>query len=201
MSYNNYSYFFSLFRSIIKLVKNSSVSKSILMKGSSNINNSGFDIERSIVKGQTSEEWNKVSFMQGHGTTSSQINYEFMDRNLNSGKYKYRLKQIDFNGNFKYYDLANEIVIGSPEKFELSQNYPNPFNPITHLGFGISNLGFVSLKVYDVLGNEIKTLVNEIKPAGYYEVEFNGSNLPSGIYYYRIKAGSFSQVRKMMLVK
>ena len=178
-------------------------SNSIILKWSTSTeeNNSGFDIERSIVKGQTSEEWNKVSFMQGHGTTSSQINYEFMDRNLNSGKYKYRLKQIDFNGNFKYYDLANEIVIGSPEKFELSQNYPNPFNPITHLGFGISNLGFVSLKVYDVLGNEIKTLVNEIKPAGYYEVEFNGSNLPSGIYYYRIKAGSFSQVRKMMLVK
>jgi hypothetical protein len=168
---------------------------------SSEENNSGFDIERSTVKGQTPGEWIKISFIQGHGTTSSQINYEFIDRNLNSGKYKYRLKQIDFNGNFKYYVLANEVVIGSPEKYELSQNYPNPFNPVTHLGFGISNSGFVSLKVYDVLGNEIKTLVNEIKPAGYYEVEFNGSNLPSGIYYYKIETESFSQVKKMMIVK
>ncbi len=168
---------------------------------SSEENNSGFDIERSNVKGQTSDEWIKISFIQGHGTTASPNNYEFIDRNLNSGKYKYRLKQIDFNGNFKYYDLANEVVIGSPEKFELSQNYPNPFNPVTNLGFGISNSGFVSLKVYDVLGNEVKTLVNEIKPAGYFEVEFNGSNLPSGIYYYKLEAGSFSQVKKMMIVK
>ena len=92
-------------------------------------------------------------------------------------------------------------MIGTPEKFELSQNYPNPFNPVTNLGFGISNLGFVSLKVYDVLGNEVITLVNEIKTAGYYEVDFDGSNLPSGIYYYKLEADSFSQVRKMMLVK
>jgi hypothetical protein len=168
---------------------------------SSEENNFGFDIERSNVKGQTSDEWNKISFIQGHGTTISPNNYEFTDRDLNSGKYKFRLKQIDFNGNYKYYDLANEVVIGSPEKFELSQNYPNPFNPVTHLGFGISNSGHVSFKVYDVLGNEVKTLVNEIKPAGYYEVEFDGSNLPSGIYYYKIESGSFSQVKKMMLVK
>jgi len=164
-------------------------------------NNSGFDIERSNVKGQTADGWNKISFIQGYGTTSSPNYYECTDRNLNSGKYKYRLKQIDFNGNFKYYDLANEVVIGSPEKLVLSQNYPNPFNPVTHLGFGISNLGFVSLKLYDVLGNEITTLVNEIKPSGYYEIEFNGSGLPSGIYYYKLEAGSFSQVKKMMIVK
>jgi len=168
---------------------------------SSEENNSGFDIERSKVIDQTSDGWNKISFIQGHGTTATQNNYEFTDRNLNSGKYKYRLKQIDFNGNFKYFDLANEVVIGSPEKFELSQNYPNPFNPVTHLGFGISNLGFVSLKVYDVIGKEITTLINEIKPAGYYEIEFNGSGLPSGIYYYKLEAGSFSQVKKMMIVK
>ena len=92
-------------------------------------------------------------------------------------------------------------MIGSPEKFELSQNYPNPFNPVTHLGFGISNLGFVSLKVFDISGKEVRTLVNETKTPGYYEVEFDGSNLPSGIYYYKLEAGSFSQVRKMMIVK
>ena len=79
--------------------------------------------------------------------------------------------------------------------------YPNPFNPVTYLGFGISNLGFVSLKVYDKLGNEIKTLVNEIKPAGYYEVEFNGSDLPSAIYFYTLEEGSFIETRRMLLIK
>ena len=79
--------------------------------------------------------------------------------------------------------------------------YPNPFSPVTHLGFGISNLGFVSLKVYDILGNEIKTLVNEIKPAGYYEVEFNGGNLSSGIYFYNLEAGSFIETKRMILIK
>ena len=87
------------------------------------------------------------------------------------------------------------------DEFNLKQNYPNPFNPVTNLEFGISKLEFVSLKVYDVLGNEIKTLVNEMKTPGVYNVEFDGSNLPSGIYYYKIAAGNFSEVRKMMLLK
>ena len=93
--------------------------------------------------------------------------------------------------------VSNEIVSG----YSLSQNYPNPFNPVTHLEFGISDLGFVSLKVYDVMGKEIKTLVNEIKSAGNYSMEFDGSDLPSGIYYYKIESGNFSQVRKMILLK
>lgn len=168
---------------------------------SSEENNSGFNIERSNVRGQTSDEWIKIGYTQGHGSTTSPNIYQFNDRNLNTGKYKYRLKQIDFNGNFKYYDLANEVVIESPEKYELSQNYPNPFNPVTKLGFGISNTGFVSLKVYDISGKEVRILVNEIKIPGYYEVEFNGSDLPSGIYYYKIVSGRFSRVKKMMFVK
>ena len=88
-----------------------------------------------------------------------------------------------------------------PREFSLEQNYPNPFNPVTHLEFGISDLEFVSLKVYDVLGNEIKTLVNEIKSPGVYKVEFDGSNLSSGIYYYKLTAGEFSEVKKMTLLK
>ena len=94
-----------------------------------------------------------------------------------------------------------KLSIGVPEKYSLSQNYPNPFNPVTRLGFGISNPGFVSLKVYDILGNEIKTLVNEIKSAGYYEIEFNGSDLSSGIYFYTLEAGSFRETKRMLLVK
>ena len=83
----------------------------------------------------------------------------------------------------------------------LSQNYPNPFNPVTNMEFGISNLGFVSLKVYDVLGNEVKTLVNENKQAGRYTIEFDGSGLPSGIYFYKLTVKGFSDIKKMTLLK
>ena len=91
--------------------------------------------------------------------------------------------------------------INIPAKYDLSQNYPNPFNPTTKLEFGISNLGFVTLKVYDILGKEVKTLVNEIKPAGTYSVLFDGSNLASGVYFYRIEAGEFRDIRRMVLIK
>lgn len=95
----------------------------------------------------------------------------------------------------------NDEVVSVPNEYSLSQNYPNPFNPTTNLEFGISELGFVKLKIYDMLGKEIKTLVNETKPAGKYTVTFDGSNLPSGIYFYKIEAGDFTQVKKMMLIK
>lgn len=88
-----------------------------------------------------------------------------------------------------------------PTEFSLSQNYPNPFNPTTNLEFGISELELVSLKVYDIQGKEIMTLVNEVKPAGRYQVKFDGSNLGSGIYFYKITAGNFSSVKKMFLIK
>jgi len=163
--------------------------------------NSGFDVERQDARGETQDVWNKIGFVNGYGTKTSPNNYEFTDRNLASGKYNYRLKQIDFNGNFEYHNLADEVVIGVPDKFSLEQNYPNPFNPVTNLGFGISELGFVSLKVYNSLGKEVATLVNEIKPAGRYEVVFDGSNLSSGVYFYKIEAGSFSIVKRMILMK
>ena len=167
----------------------------------SEMNNSGFDIERRDARSETQDVWNKISFINGHGTTTSPNNFEFTDRNLPSGKYNYRLKQIDFNGNFNYHNLSDEVVIGVPDKFLLSQNYPNPFNPVTNLEFGISNLEFVSLKVYNSLGKEVVVLVNEIKPAGRYEVTFDGSNLASGVYYYKIAAGNFTAVKRMILLK
>lgn len=86
-------------------------------------------------------------------------------------------------------------------QYRLEQNYPNPFNPTTHLEFEISKLGFVSLKVFDVLGKEVKTLVSEIKPAGFYEVEFDGSNLASGIYFYKLESGNFIHTKRMILLK
>ncbi|MCB0727556.1 MAG: T9SS type A sorting domain-containing protein, partial [Ignavibacteriae bacterium] len=168
-------------------------------------NNSGFDIERSSatggVIGQTSDVWTKVGSVSGHGTTTSPNSYTFTDRNLAVGKFNYRLKQIDFNGNFEYFELSNEVNIGIPSNFSLSQNYPNPFNPTTNLEFGIPELGFVSLKVFDISGKEVMTLVNEQKDPGYYSVSFNGANLSSGIYFYTIQAGSFVSTKKMTLIK
>ena len=175
----------------------------------SELNNSGFDIEKSIVKGQTSEGWSKIGFINGSGTISEPQNYSFTDKNLTTGKYKYRLKQIDFNGNFEYFNLAEEVSIGVPDKFELSQNYPNPFNPVTNLEYGIAKLGFVSLKIYDVLGRELVTLVNEIKEPGYYKIQFNASDLSSGVYFYRLVVSSpnpmtaddFVAVKKFVVMK
>ena len=86
-------------------------------------------------------------------------------------------------------------------KFELNQNYPNPFNPITTIKYSIRERGFVSLKIYNVLGKEIKTLVNEEKPSGNYEINFNAENLSSGIYFYKLQAGSFVKTKKMILLK
>ncbi len=168
---------------------------------SSEVNNSGFDIERSNVNSQNSGDWTKIGFINGNGTSSSPNNYEFTDRNLNSGKYNYRLKQIDFNGNYEYFNLTGEVVIGAPEKFELSQNYPNPFNPSTKISYELRVTNYVLLKVYDVLGNEVKTLVNEKQNAGTYEVSFDASDLPSGAYFYKLETTGFAETKKMLLIK
>jgi len=169
---------------------------------SSEINNLGFELERANVFGQTSNEWIKISFVQGNGTTTSPNNYEFTDRNLTTGKYKYRLKQIDFNGNFEYFNLSNEVNIGIPDKFELSQNYPNPFNPTTKISYNLPFDGKVSLKIFDVSGKEVMSLTNEIKTAGYYETTVNGSNISSGVYFYSlIVDGRQMGVKRMTLLK
>ncbi|MBK6773687.1 MAG: FG-GAP repeat protein [Ignavibacteria bacterium] len=164
---------------------------------SSELNNSGFNIERSSVNNQ----WMNAGFVSGHGTISEPVEYSFTEKNLTTGKYKYRLKQIDFNGNFEYFELAEEVSIGIPDKYELSQNYPNPFNPVTNLEFGISNLEFVTLKIYDVLGRELVTLVNEIKEPGYFKIKFDAGNLSSGVYFYRMEAGDFVAVKKFVVMK
>ncbi|MEO8666773.1 MAG: FG-GAP-like repeat-containing protein, partial [Ignavibacteria bacterium] len=160
-------------------------------------NNKGFEVERSLVKNQSSNDWSKIGFVEGSGSTNAPNSYQYSDNNLPSGKYKYRLKQIDFNGNYKYYNLAGEVVIGVPGKFELLQNYPNPFNPNTSISYRVAANNFVSLKVFDNSGREIKTLVNEVQEAGYYSIDFNGSGLASGIYFYRMQTGAYSETKKM----
>ncbi|MBL8007391.1 MAG: T9SS type A sorting domain-containing protein [Ignavibacteria bacterium] len=164
---------------------------------SEELNNAGFDIESA----DNSGSWIKKGFVSGKGNSGTPVLYSFTDRDLKSGAYAYRLKQIDYNGNFEYYYLSGEVVINKPEKYKLSQNYPNPFNPVTNVEFGISKLGFVSLKVYDMLGKEAATLVNEILSPGKYTVKFNGNNLASGVYFYRMESGDFKDIKRMVLVK
>jgi hypothetical protein len=161
------------------------------------LNNHGFEIKRSSDK----TNWRTMGFREGKGTTSEPQHYSYSDilSDVASSQLYYRLKQIDFNGSFEYSDIV-EVEI-APSVFSLSQNYPNPFNPGTAISYQLPVNSFVTLKVYDVLGNEVAALVNEQKPAGEYEVEFNASELGSGIYFYQLKAGSFVETKKMMLLK
>jgi Secretion system C-terminal sorting domain len=159
-------------------------------------NNTGFDLERK----NNSGNWQTIGFIEGHGTTTETHQYSFTDNDIHPGTYQYRLKQIDYDGSFEYSKVV-EVEIPLPNKFSLSQNYPNPFNPVTSMQYTIGNRQLVTLKVYDILGREIATLVNEEKPAGEYEVEFNGTNLPNGIYFYQLNAGEFSETKKMVLIK
>ncbi len=168
-------------------------------------NNKGFDVERfaeSLKAG-----WEKIGFVDGNGTTTEEHLYSFVDKILSVGIYKYRLKQIDFDGSYEY-SREVEVNVTAPDKFSLEQNYPNPFNPITNIEYRIPNKVFVSLKVYNTLGEEVATLVNEEKPAGNYEVKFDGSKLPSGVYIYKLIAvlnggqgESYSKSRKLILLK
>ena len=165
-------------------------------KTASETNNSGFEILRSA----QDDTWESIGFVNGKGTTTEESNYSFVDNNLTSGNYQYRLKQIDFDGSFEYSEIVDVQVL-SPTEFNLSQNYPNPFNPSTTISYSIPTNGFVNLKIFNAVGEEVKTLVNENKSAGVHKVTFNAVNIPSGIYFYKLAAGESSLVKKMILLK
>ena len=158
-------------------------------------NNSGFEIERSL----DNLNFVKVGFVRGQGTSTQIAKYSFVDNN-SSGHLYYRLKQVDFDGSFKYSKVV-EVNGSQPLTFTLNQNYPNPFNPTTIISYAVPEQSFVSLKVYNVLGKEVASLVNNQVEAGIHKVNFNASNLSSGIYFYTIKAGKFTATKKLMLLK
>ncbi len=159
-------------------------------------NNYGFEIERTTEK---KSSWESIAFIEGKGTTTNPQEYHYSDQNISFGKYLYRLRQIDLDGSFSY-SAEVKVIVGALS-YELSQNYPNPFNPSTIIKYSIPNDGEVTLKVYDLLGNEIATLINEFKTAGNYQIEFKSSFLSSGIYCYRLTSGEFSAVKKMQFLK
>ncbi len=171
-------------------------------------NNAGFEVQRKVESGEwKAESWQVLGFVRGNGTTSGAKSYSFVDRTA-SGKVSYRLKQIDFDGTFEMLPTV-EVDAGLPRNFELGQNYPNPFNPTTVISYQLPMASEVSLKVYDLLGREVATLVKGRQEAGRYSVLFNAASLSSGVYFYRLQTGTsdgrssnvFTQTNKMMLVK
>ncbi len=128
--------------------------------------------------------------------------YSFVDdaSGITANSLAYRLKQIDFDGTYEYSEEI-EIDVGGPLTFSLEQNYPNPFNPSTNIKYNVPENGFVKLAVYNLVGEEVNVLVNGQVNAGFYEIEFDASKLPSGVYFYRLTAGSFTNSKKMMLLK
>jgi len=161
------------------------------------MNNYGFDIERSA----QSAAWVKIGFVAGSGTTNAPKEYVFADKDIPQGTYSYRLKQIDRDGMFHYSQVVDVNINGVPLKFGLAQNFPNPFNPSTKISYQIPVDGFVSIKVYDVIGREVASLVNEHKKAGSYDVTFDGSRLSSGVYLCKMSAAAYSRITKMIIAK
>ena len=164
------------------------------------VNNYGFEVERASFSTPPGQEvWEKIGFVQGHGNSNSPKDYSFIDKEVKSGKCSYRLKQIDNDGKFEYFGIA--AVDFSSKEFELNQNYPNPFNPATTISFNLPEDSNVKLIIFNMLGQEIKTLINEPREAGIHTVELNASEFSSGLYFFRIEAGKYIQTRKMLLVK
>jgi hypothetical protein len=161
-------------------------------------NNMGFEIERK----SGPAEFTKIGFVEGHSTTTEKQNYQFIDQmnDLKANSLTYRLKQIDYDGSYEY---SQEVFVDNPTpmEFALRQNYPNPYNPVTTITYSLPIKAKVELIIYNALGESIKQLVNEEKEAGKYSVKFDATNLPSGIYFYKLQAGSFVETKKMVLMK
>lgn len=172
----------------------------LVWKTATENNNSGFHIER-----KSSEDFESIGFVSGSGTTADPMSYSFIDVNLNPGTYYYRLKQVDYDGTFEYSNSIEVDIIG-PDAYSLEQNYPNPFNPATKIKFSIAEAAFVSLTIFDVLGQEVSTLINNELAPGLHTYNFDAAGFNSGIYFYKIEAISnsgktFSDVKKMILLK
>jgi hypothetical protein len=165
------------------------------------VNNHGFKVEK-----KSTDSWQEIGFVPGHGNSNSPKHYSYIDNDaVNGSNFQYRLKQVDNNGNIKYSGIVKINL--APSEFELAQNYPNPFNPSTSIKYSIPKKSFVTLAVYDMLGREVNSLVSGVKDQGSYNVEFNGSSLPSGVFIYRLEIApedggkTLIAVKKLILLK
>lgn len=170
-------------------------------KTATEVNNYGFELERT----SGNNGWQKIGFVAGAGNSNTPKSYYFTDNPSGGTSFSYRLKQLDVDGNFKYYDAITVSFTASTEP-ELMQNNPNPFNPSTTIKFYIPNTSDVTIRIYDMLGKEVTTLFDKQSTAGFHNVYWNGKDsrgefVSSGVYLYRLTAGNFSETKKMNLLK
>lgn len=159
-------------------------------------NNLGFEVERKM----NNSDWTQIGFVNGKGTSTEPSFYSYIDNSIVPNKYNYRLKQQDFDGSFTYSNEI-EVDVNPVSEFSLNQNYPNPFNPSTTFEFIIPETALVDLSIYNMLGEKVATLVNDVLEEGNHKVEFNAAHLSSGVYLVKMSAGTFSKVIKINLLK
>jgi hypothetical protein len=159
----------------------------------------GFDIERKSIDNPL-QDWVKIGFVHGSGTSQYQHSYSYIDNMLLSGRYVYRIKQIDNDGSFKYSGNEETEILASLN-YSLEQNYPNPANPSTTISYSITTRSPVTLYVFNPLGQKVAVLVNAEKEPGIYDATFDATGLASGVYFYRLQAGSFVQTKKLVVMK
>ena len=160
-------------------------------------NSFGFDIEKSV-----NGSWNKIGFIEGKGNSNSPSSYSFVDINRSVSTISYRLKQIDRDGKFTYSNTIEVIIALTAKDYALTQNYPNPFNPSTTFSFAMKKAELTSVKVYNLVGQEVAKLFNQIaEPDQIYTMKFDGKDLSSGIYFYSLRSASRNEMKKMILMK
>lgn len=164
--------------------------------------NKGWNIERRTrQENKPASEWTSTGFVNGAGTSSEKNEYSFSDKGLNNGRYEYRLKQIDFDGTFSYSSIVEVELNTIPVEFALNQNFPNPFNPETVIKFALPVNAMVNISVYNAIGEKIADLLNTQMEKGNHQITFSASNLPSGLYFYRMTAGNAVFTKKMVVLK
>jgi len=159
-------------------------------------NNKMFELERK----SNNLNYTTVAQVKGSGTSTEKKFYSYLDSKIQTGNYTYRLKQIDFDGTVEYSNEI-EVQVNTPLYFSLEQNYPNPFNPTTAIGYVLKEKSNAKLTLLNSLGEEIEVLVNKEQDRGYHKIEFDGSKLSSGVYFYRLQSGSFMSTKKLVLMK
>jgi len=159
-------------------------------------NNYGFEIQRS----NKNSEFITIGFVAGYGTTTEKHQYSYSDELISDDNYRYRLKQVDYDGSFSYSD-EKEINFVLLNDFALYQNYPNPFNPSTTIKFALPEKANLVIAVYNLIGEKVAEVFKGEMEEGYHEVEFNAANLPSGVYFYRFESDKFNTVKKMVIMK